>query len=106
MQAAETRMIFIVGSNAGVMERAALALFHAGHIPVLGRWFSPLLTHDAELASLQVDENGDPIAERLIGRCDAVLRVDGAAPEAEALVSAARARGLRVFMTLDDAIAG
>ena len=99
-------MIFIVGANAGVMERAALALFRAGHIPVLGRWFSPLLTSDAESAPPQVDENGAPIAERLIGRCDAVLRVEGATPEADALVSAARARGLRVFMTLDDAIAG
>ena len=106
MQAAETRMIYIVGANAGLMEWAALSLFRAGHIPVLGQWFSPLVTSDAEPAPPQFDENGDLVAERLIGRCDAVLRVDGPAPEADALVSAARARGLRVFMNLDDAIAG
>ena len=106
MQAAETRMIYIVGANAGLMEWAALSLFRAGHIPVLGQWFSPLLTSDAEPAPQQFDENGDPVADRLIGRCDAVLRVDGPAPGADALVSAARARGLRVFMNLDDAIAG
>ena len=99
-------MIFIVGANAGLMECAALSLFRAGHIPVLGQWFSPLVTSDAEPAPPQFDENGNPIAERLIGRCDAVLRVDGPAPDADALVSAARARGLRVFMNLDEAIAG
>jgi hypothetical protein len=106
VQAAETRMIYIVGANAGLMEWAALSLFRAGHVPVLGQWFSPLLTSDAEPAPQQFDENGDPVADRLIGRCDAVLRVDGPAPGADALVSAARARGLRVFMNLDDAIAG
>jgi hypothetical protein len=99
-------MIFIVGANSGLMEWAALSLFRAGHIPVLGQWFSPLVTSDAEPAPPQFDENGNPIAERLIGRCDAVLRVDGPAPHADALVSAARARGLRVFMNLDEAIAG
>jgi hypothetical protein len=99
-------MIYIVGANAELMEWAALSLFRAGHIPVLGQWFSPLLASDAEPAAPQFDENGNPIAERLIGRCDAVLRVDGPAPEADALVSAARARGLRVFMDLDEAIAG
>ena len=98
-------MIYIVGANAGLMEWAALSLFRAGHIPVLGQWFSPLVTSDAEPAAPQFDENGDPIAERLIGRCDAILRVEPA-PHADALVSAARARGLRVFMNLDDAIAG
>ena len=106
LQSAETRMIYIVGANAELMEWAALSLFRAGHIPVLGQWFSPLLGSDAEPAAPQFDENGNPIAERLIGRCDAVLRVDGPAPDADALVSAARARGLRVFMNLDEAIAG
>lgn len=99
-------MIYIVGANTGLMEWAALSLFRAGHIPVLGRWFSPLVTSDAEPAPPQFDENGDPVADRLIGRCDAVLRMDDSAPETDALVTAARARGLRVFMNLDDAIAG
>ena len=106
LQAAETRMIFIVGANAGLMEWAALCLFRAGHIPVLGQWFSPLVTSNAEPAPPPLDDHADPIAERLIGRCDAILHVDGPAPVADALVNAARARGLRVFRNLDDAIAG
>jgi|SRR6266542_60279 len=106
MQGTETRMIFIVGANVRLMEWAALSLFRAGHIPVLGQWFWPLVTSDNAPADAELDEHGDPVAERLMGRCDAILRVDGPAPDADALVSMARARGLRVFTSLDDAIAG
>ena len=106
MQPAETRMIFIVGANVRLMEWAALSLFRAGHIPVLGQWFWPLLTSDTAPPDGEYDEYADPVGERLLGRCDAILRVDGPAPDADALVSLARARGLRVFTTLEDAIAG
>jgi hypothetical protein len=99
-------MIFIVGANVRLMEWAALSLFRAGHIPVLGQWFWPLLTSDGTPTDGIFDESADPVAERLLGRCDAVLRVDGPAPNADALVNVARARGLRIFTTLDDAIAG
>ena len=106
MQAVETRMIFIVGANVRLMEWAALSLFRAGHIPVLGQWFWPLLTSDNAPADAEFDEYGDPVAARLMGRCDAILRVDGPAADADALVSMARARGLRVYTTIEDAIAG
>lgn len=105
MQPAETRMILIVGANVRLMEWAALSLFRVGHIPVLGQWFWPLVTSDTA-SSEEFDESGDPIGERLLGRCDAILRVDGPAPEADVLVTMARARGLRVYTSLDDAIAG
>jgi hypothetical protein len=105
MQPVETRMILIVGANVRLMEWAALSLFRAGHIPVLGQWFWPLVTSDTE-PSAEFDECGDPVGERLLGRCDAILRVDGPAPDADALVTTARARGLRVYTSLDDAIAG
>ena len=105
MQPSETRMIFIVGANVRLMEWAALSLFRAGHIPVLGQWFWPLLTSDTAPDG-DYDESSDPVGERLLGRCDAILRVDGPAPDADALVSLARARGLRVFTTLEDAISG
>src|SRR5690348_7427952 len=43
LQRAEIRMILVTGSNIGAMEQAALALFRAGHVPVLGEWLaSPL----------------------------------------------------------------
>ena len=106
MQPSETRMIFVVGASVPLMEWAALSLFRAGHIPVLGQWFWPLLTSDTAPDDAELDELSDPVGERLLGRCDAILRVDGPAPEADALVGLARARGLRVFTTLEDAIAG
>ena len=105
MQPAETRMILIVGANVRLMEWAALSLFRAGHIPVLGQWFWPLVTSDTAPPNPAFDD-ADPVGERLIGRCDAILRVDGPAPDADALITCARARGLRVYDNLDDAIAG
>ena len=99
-------MIFIVGANVRLMEWAALSLFRAGHIPVLGQWFWPLVTSDTSPSVSNLRDSSDPVAERLIGPCDAILHVDGQAPDADPMISAARARGLRVFSTLEDAIAG
>lgn len=106
MQAAETRMILIVGADADLMEWAAMTLFRAGHIPVLGQWYSPLASSDAARGDDGVYEIDDPVGPRLLTRCDAVLRVDGDAPEADLLVNTARARGLRVYDSVEDAIAG
>lgn len=106
MQSAETRMILIVGADPELMEWAALSLFRAGHIPVLGQWYSPLASSDEGRAEDGVYEIDDPVGPRLLTRCDAVLRVDGHAPETDLLVNTARARGLRVYDTLEDALAG
>lgn len=105
MQPAETRMIFIVGGDIRLMEWAAVSLYRAGHIPVLGQWFWPLVPSDTA-ADAALDESGNPVAERLLGRCDALLRVDGPAPDADALVTSARLRGMRVYNDLEEAIAG
>jgi hypothetical protein len=102
MQAAEARMILIVGADAPMMEWAALSLFRAGHIPMLRQWFSPLVTSD----TIPSASGDDLVGDRLLSRCDAILRVDGPAPDADAVVRSARARGLRVYDNLDDAIAG
>ena len=106
MQAAETRMILVVGADPRLMEWAALSLFRAGHIPVLAQWFWPLVTSDTASAASAFDDLADPVGSRLLGRCDAILCVDVPSPAANALVTTARARGLRVYDDLDDAIAG
>ena len=106
MQAAETRMILVVGSDARLMEWAALSLFRAGHIPVLGQWFWPLVTSDTASADAAFDDFADPVGSRLLGRCDAILCVDSPSPGANALMTTARGRGLRVYDNLEDAIAG
>lgn len=105
MQPAETRMIFVVGTNVRLMEWAALSLFRAGHIPVLGQWFWPLVAGDMA-ADITIEAFGDPVGERLLGRCDAILRVDDPSPQGDGLLAVARTRGLRVYDSLEDAIAG
>src|SRR6266480_2575151 len=46
------------------------------------------------------DEVFHPIAERLLERCDALLRVGGPSEGADRLVAVARARGLVVYHAL------
>jgi len=102
-------MILIAGSNIRLMEEAAWSLFQAGHVPVLGEWFAwPLVAADAASppAERAFDEIFQPVAVRLLGRCDAILSVEGPVAGVEALLAMARARGLRVFFNVDDALAG
>jgi hypothetical protein len=109
MQLVETRMILIAGGDVAAMEQVALPLFHAGHIPVVGDWFAdPLaaLSGPAPVEEQTVEEIFHPLAERLVARCDAILRVGGPSQGADALVGLGRARGLRVFFNLEDALAG
>jgi hypothetical protein len=95
-------MILIAGSNVAAMEDAALALFRAGHVPVLGEWLaSPLAAGERTFEDVFT-----PLLERLIERCDALLRLPGASSDADTLAGLARSRGLRVFYSVEDALAG
>ena len=94
-----------LAENVRDMERYALPLFRAGHIPIVGEWLALPL---AELAGSRrpgdeaFDEVFHPIAERLLERCDAVLRVGGASQGADMMVRVARERGLAVFGSLGE----
>ncbi|MFC9243764.1 DUF4406 domain-containing protein [Streptomyces sp. NPDC057136] len=87
-------------ANVRAMTRAALALFRAGHLGITGEALAlPLL----EAAGSQrpgdalFDEIFHPIAEQLLSRCDAVLRIPGASEGADRMVAQARAEGKRVY---------
>jgi len=95
-------MVLIAGSNIGAMEQAAFALFRAGHVPLLGEWIASPLA----IGERTFEEVYNPVLERLIERCDALLRLPGASGDADTLVGLSRARGLRVYFTLSDALAG
>ena len=92
-----------MAANVRAMEAYALPLFRAGHIPVVGEWLAlPLV---ALAGSRRVGDEGfnevfHPIAERLLARCDGVLRVGGASQGADLMVEVARKSGLRVFHAL------
>jgi hypothetical protein len=90
--------------NVRHMESFALPIFRLGHIPVLGEWFAlPLL----DLAgSKQVGDEAyaeifHPVAERLLQKCDAVLRVGGASEGADLMVEVARRTGLQIYTALE-----
>jgi len=105
---AEVRMVLIAGGDLRLMEETALEVYRAGHIPILCEWFSfPLVSIGGSSGDLEteVDELVHPIAERLLGRCDAVLRVEGLATTADLMVALARQRGIRVYQDLQEALA-
>ena len=91
--------------NVRAMEAYALPLFRAGHIPLVGEWLAlPLveLAGSTEIGDAAFEEIFHPIAERLLSRCDAILRIGGPSKGADMLVETARQHGLAVFHALTD----
>ena len=93
-----------LAANVHFMESFALPIFRLGHIPVLGEWYAlPLLqlAGSKRIGDEAYEEIFHPIAERLLEKCDAVLRVGGASQGANLMVSVAQKLGLRVFYSLE-----
>jgi hypothetical protein len=94
-----------MAANVRLMERYALPIYRAGHVPVVGEWLAlPLvaLAGSRTVGDEPFNEIFHPIAERLLERCDAVLRVGGASQGADLMVQIAEARGLAVYRRLSD----
>jgi len=92
-------------ANVAAMEQYALPLFRAGHIPVVGEWFALPLVDQAGSTRVGDDAFNEifhPIAERLLARCDAVLRVGGASAGADEMVRIAQSHGRAVFHRLEE----
>ena len=94
-----------MAANVHLMESYALPIFRMGHVPVLGEWFALPLVHLA--GSKQVGDDAfneifHPIAERLLEKCDAVLRVGGNSKGADLMVEVARRNGLQVYTGLEE----
>ena len=94
-----------MAANVHIMEAFALPIFRLGHIPVLGEWFAlPLveLAGSTQVGDEAFNEIFHPIAERLLEKCDAVLRVGGASQGADLMVEVARSRGLQLYSQLEE----
>ena len=94
-----------LAANARAMNETALALFRAGHLPVTGEALAlPLIetAGSARPGDPQFDEIFHPVAERLLARCDAVLRIGGPSAGADRMVAQARAQGLRLYTSTAD----
>lgn len=93
----------LMARNLRTLESVALPLYRAGHIPLIGEWLALPLLREAgskRPGDAIYDEILYPIANRLITRCDAVLRLPGASKGADEDVRLAKARGLQVFESL------
>jgi hypothetical protein len=92
-----------MAQNLRTLESVALPLYRAGHIPLIGEWLALPLLREAgskHPGDAIYDEILYPIANRLIARCDAVLRLPGASKGADEDVRLAKERGLQVFHNL------
>ncbi len=95
----------LMDKNLRALESVALPLYRAGHIPLIGEWLALPLLREAgskKPGDAIYDEILYPIANRLIRRCDAVLRLPGASNGADEDVRLAREQGLLVFEQLAD----
>src|ERR1700761_7305525 len=82
----------LMQQNLDRLENNALALFRAGHIPVIGEWLAlPLLkVAGSKYPGDDIyQEISYPIAHRLLTKCDAVLRIEGKSVGADADVEVA-----------------
>jgi GDP-mannose pyrophosphatase NudK len=92
-----------IAENLEAMNRAALAVYRLGHLPVVGEWYALPLMEAAGSKALDDEafrEIFHPSAMRLLERCDAVLRVGGPSAGADEIVKTARARGKAIFFDL------
>lgn len=87
------------------LESVALPLYRAGHIPLIGEWLALPLLREAgsqRPGDAIYDEILYPIANRLIARCDAVLRLPGASKGADEDVRLANELGLPVYYRFEE----
>lgn len=94
-----------MAANVRAMEDMALPLFRAGHIPVLGEWFALPMLHLAgskAVGDAAYEEIFHPIAERVVSRCDAVLRIGGPSQGADEMVRIAKQHGAQIYTRLED----
>ena len=85
--------------NLRAMNRAAVAVFRRGHVPIIG--VNMALPVIAAAGADAFDEMMMPISLALADRCDAILRIGGPSSGADQEVALFQARGLPVYRALD-----
>jgi hypothetical protein len=86
--------------NLRAMNRAAVALLRAGHLPIIGVNLAlPMIEAAGDAA---FDEIMMPVALAAADRCDACLRIGGPSVGADQEVARFRAAGKPVYFALED----
>jgi hypothetical protein len=99
----------LLEANLRRLEEAAWPVFEAGHIPMIGEWVALPVLRSAGgtgLADPIAEAIMYPTAERLLQHCDAVLRLPGESKGADQDVAIARERGLPVYHSIEELVAG
>lgn len=94
-----------LAANVDVMNAAALDVFRAGHLPITGEALALPLIEQAgseRVGDPVFDEIFHPIARKLLGRCDAVLRIGGASAGADEMAAIARDQGKPVYTSVGE----
>lgn len=94
-----------IAANRAQLENQALPVYQRGHLPLVGEWMALPIIHaaggkvhgDAVFQHYQY-----PVAQRLIERCDAVLRIPGASKGADMDLARARELGLLVCFDVNE----
>ena len=95
----------LLAGNVRAMNRVALQLFRAGHIPMVGEWLALPLAETAgsqAVGDAAFTEIFHPIAHAIAQRCDACLRIGGASAGADGMVELAQSLGQQVFYRVED----
>jgi hypothetical protein len=95
----------LLRQNLNRLEEAAWPLFQAGHLPMIGEWVALPVLASAGVTDVAHPLAADvmyPTAERLLERCDAVLRLPGDSRGADQDVAIARRRGIPVYTSLHE----
>jgi len=95
----------LMQENLTRLESMALPLFRKGHIPMIGEWAAlPLirLAGSTKPGDDAWEKIQYPVAHRLLEKCDAVLRIEGASKGADEDVRVAKEKGLKVYYNIED----
>ena len=94
-----------MADNLRRLEQASWPIFQKGHVPMIGEWVGLPICNVAGgqvVGDALYDEILHPTAGRLIERCDAVLRLEGASKGADNDVHLAIQRGIPVYFDISD----
>jgi|SRR5450432_1419368 Domain of unknown function (DUF4406) len=95
----------LMHANLEKLEAAALPLFRLGHVPMIGEWVAlPLLRQagSKKPGDKAYEEILYPVAHRLLLKCDAVLRLEGASKGADEDIKIAKEMGLKIYYRIED----
>jgi len=95
----------LIQKNVDAMTDTALALFRAGHLPMMGEWVAlPVIEHagSSGIGDPVFNEIFHPLCRRLVAKCDGVLRIGGASAGSDEMVAIAREHGKAVYRSMNE----